>query len=49
MTFSYLAVDARFIAPFVADEARKDHWVAGSQYVWTQPRGFAIASGTDWI
>lgn len=38
----------RFIAPFRADGANKDHWVAGGQYVWTWSGGFSIQSGADW-
>jgi hypothetical protein len=38
----------RFIAPFRADSANKDHFVAGGQYIWTFDRGFAIQSGSDW-
>lgn len=38
----------RFIAPFRADGANKDHWVAGGQYIWTWSGGFAIQSGADW-
>ena len=39
----------RFIAPFLADKANKDHWVAGGQIVWTYKNGFAIRSGSDWV
>ncbi len=39
---------ARFIAPFAADPANVDSWIAGGRQVWTQDRGFAIASGDDW-
>ncbi len=38
----------RFIAPFRADGANKDHWVAGGQYVWTWNGGFSIQSGSQW-
>ena len=38
----------RFIAPFEPDATNKDHWVAGGQYIWTNLRGFAIASGAEW-
>ena len=38
----------RFIAPFEADGANKDHWVAGGQYIWTYDQGFALDSGSDW-
>jgi photosystem II stability/assembly factor-like uncharacterized protein len=39
----------RFTAPFRADSANKDHWVAGGEMVWTYAHGFAIASGADWV
>ena len=39
---------ARFIAPFAADQANVDSWIAGGRRVWTQGEGFAIASGDDW-
>lgn len=39
----------RFIAPFRADSANKDHWVAGGQYIWTYNRGFALQSGAEWV
>jgi len=38
----------RFIAPFEADAVNRDHWVAGGQFVWVNPRGFAIQSGAEW-
>lgn len=39
---------SRFIAPFTADTANPDKWLAGGRYVWTQSKGYAIASGADW-
>jgi photosystem II stability/assembly factor-like uncharacterized protein len=39
----------RFTAPFRADGANKDHWVAGGEYVWTYDHGFAISTGSDWV
>ena len=39
----------RFTAPFRADSANKDHWVAGGQMIWTYDKGFAIESGADWV
>ncbi len=39
----------RFTAPFRADGANKDHWVAGGQMVWTYDKGFQISSGSDWV
>ena len=38
----------RFIAPFERDETNKNFWVAGGQYVWTNPSGFTIANGRGW-
>jgi photosystem II stability/assembly factor-like uncharacterized protein len=38
----------RFIAPFEADSANLDRWIAGGQYVWINSRGFNIRSGADW-
>ena len=38
----------RFTAPFRADSADKDHWVAGGQMIWTYDKGFDIESGADW-
>jgi hypothetical protein len=32
--------DARFTAPFVADEHNINHWVAGGQYVWDSSQGW---------
>jgi hypothetical protein len=39
----------RFTAPFRADAANKNHWVAGGQMVWTYAHGFSIESGADWV
>ncbi|MGZ6827407.1 MAG: hypothetical protein ACXVGH_11480, partial [Mycobacteriales bacterium] len=39
---------ARFIAPFTADSTDSSSWLAGGRYVWTQHKGYAIASGADW-
>ncbi len=39
---------SRFIAPFTADTTNPDSWLAGGRYVWTQDKGYAIASGADW-
>jgi hypothetical protein len=39
---------ARFIAPFTADTADPDKWLAGGRYVWTQGKGYDIQSGADW-
>ncbi|CAN5739183.1 hypothetical protein BH18ACI5_BH18ACI5_22090 [soil metagenome] len=38
----------RFTAPFRADSANKDLWIAGGQYLWRNERGFAIRSGAEW-
>jgi len=39
----------RFIAPFLADQTNKNHWVAGGQIVWTYKNGFALQSGSEWF
>jgi hypothetical protein len=39
----------RFIAPFEADAANPNHWIAGGQYVWINTRGFAIQTGAEWV
>ena len=39
----------RFTAPFRADSANKDHWVAGGQMVWTWDKGFALDEPSDWV
>jgi len=39
---------ARFIAPFAADPSNINHWIAGGRHVWTQTKGFAIRSGSEW-
>ena len=41
-------INARFIAPFVANDSNIDHWLAGGNTVWWQDKGFAIQSGADW-
>lgn len=41
-------VNARFIAPFTADSANLDNWLAGGYNIWFQTKGFDIASGGDW-
>ncbi|HJW21937.1 MAG TPA: hypothetical protein VJ506_05870, partial [Candidatus Limnocylindrales bacterium] len=41
-------VNARFIAPFVADEQNIDNWLAGGASIWFQDKGFAIRSGSEW-
>ena len=41
-------VGARFIAPFTADTANPDHWLAGGRYAWTQNQGYAIQDGSAW-
>lgn len=44
--------NARFIAPFRADNTNIDHWVAGGQYVWdNQSKGWGTRCGAaacDW-
>ncbi|MCU1623553.1 MAG: hypothetical protein JWL79_2398 [Frankiales bacterium] len=39
---------ARFIAPFTADSANPDSWLAGGEFVWTQSKGYNIQNGQDW-
>ena len=41
-------VNARFIAPFVANQTNIDEWLAGGVSLWTQTQGFAIRSGSQW-
>jgi hypothetical protein len=41
-------VNARFIAPFVADDQNINNWLAGGASVWFQNKGFAIRSGSEW-
>ena len=41
-------VNARFIAPFVANQTNIDKWLAGGVSLWTQTQGFAIRSGSQW-
>ncbi len=38
----------RFIAPYTADTANKDHWVVGGEYLWTNHAGFAIQTAAGW-
>ena len=38
--FSGCDPNARFTAPFVADEHNMNHWVAGGQYVWDSKAGW---------
>lgn len=41
-------VNARFIAPFVADDQNIDNWLAGGNSIWFNDNGFAIRSGSEW-
>jgi hypothetical protein len=41
-------INARFIAPFVANRSNIDEWLAGGNSLWTQTEGFAIRSGSEW-
>jgi photosystem II stability/assembly factor-like uncharacterized protein len=41
-------VNARFIAPFVADDQNIDNWLAGGNSIWFNDKGFAIRSGSEW-
>ena len=38
----------RFTAPFRADGANKNLWIAGGRYLWKNDKGFAIQSGGEW-
>jgi hypothetical protein len=41
-------VNARFIAPFVANKQNINEWLAGGNSLWVQTAGFAIRSGNAW-
>jgi hypothetical protein len=41
-------INARFIAPFVANPQHPDQWLAGGASIWYQDNGFAIRSGNEW-
>lgn len=41
-------VNARFIAPFGANDANIDQWLAGGHSLWYQSKGFGIAGPGDW-
>ena len=41
-------VNARFIAPFVANATNVQEWLAGGNSLWVQNNGFAIRSGSEW-
>jgi hypothetical protein len=41
-------VNARFIAPFVANDSNVNEWLAGGNSLWYQSTGFAIRSGSEW-
>jgi hypothetical protein len=41
-------INARFIAPFVANASNINEWLAGGNSLWTQTSGFAIRSGSEW-
>jgi len=38
----------RFIAPYAVDGVNGDHWVIAGQYIWTNTKGFAIQTATEW-
>ena len=38
----------RFTAPFRADGANKQLWIAGGRYLWKNGKGFAIQNGSEW-
>lgn len=39
---------ARFIAPLDVDRSEPKSWIAAGQYAWTQRKGYAIRSGSQW-
>ena len=41
-------INARFIAPFVADAQNINNWLAGGNSLWFQDEGFTIRDGDDW-
>jgi hypothetical protein len=41
-------INARFIAPFVADAGNINNWLAGGNSIWFQSNGFAIRHGSEW-
>ena len=41
-------INARFIAPFVANTSNIDEWMAGGNSLWVQSTGFKIRSGAAW-
>jgi len=41
-------INARFIAPFAADDKNINNWVAGGNSVWFQNKGFAIRKPSEW-
>jgi hypothetical protein len=41
-------INARFIAPFAADDKNINDWIAGGNSIWFQKKGFAIRSGSEW-
>src|SRR3954469_6385592 len=41
-------VNARFIAPFTANDTNVNEWLAGGNSIWYPSNGFAIRSGSEW-
>ncbi len=41
-------INARFIAPFVANKSDINEWLAGGNSLWTWQGGFSIRSGSQW-
>lgn len=41
-------VNARFIAPFVANKTKPAEWLAGGNSLWLNTKGWAIRSGSEW-
>jgi len=42
-------INARFIAPFVANKTNIDEWLAGGNSLWLQEKGFAIRHSSEWV
>src|SRR5207245_699418 len=41
-------INARFIAPFVANKSDINEWLAGGNSLWVQNKGFAIRKRSEW-
>ena len=38
----------RFIAPYAVDGSNGNHWLIAGQYIWTNAKGFAIQTASEW-